>query len=77
MKKFKVGDYVVGTTRDSVKRINLDYEGVIVSDYGDDSYYVVSQVGKDEFDVHVELYDQATMEHATKLHKLLAGYDNV
>lgn len=77
MKKFKVGDHVVGTIWDSVKKRNLNYSGVISTDYRDDSYYVIQKVGEDEFAVYVEPYDQDTMEHATKLHKLLAGDDNV
>jgi hypothetical protein len=74
MKKFKVGDRVVGTSLDPIGRA---YAGVIVTNYGDYSYYVMQKVGEDEFDVYVDLELGDTMEHATKLHKLLAGDENV
>jgi hypothetical protein len=43
-------------------------------DYSYDSYEVDTEdFGK----ILVELYNAETMEHATKLHKLLAGDENV
>lgn len=73
MKKFQVGDEVVGTIYKLNQSTNLKYAGKVYTDYGDGSYYVTR--GDEHW--YVELYDQDTMEHATKLHKLLAGDDNV
>lgn len=75
MKKFKVGDLVFGKVYYG-EEPDLDivsYLGRITKCYDDGWYRVESR--DDGWDV--EPHAQDTMEHATKLHKLLAGDDNV
>lgn len=74
MKKFVIGDAVVGTIWLQSQRVNRSFCGKVTMSYGDDSYRVDCEWSDN---ILIELYDQDTMEHATKLHKFLAGDDNV
>jgi hypothetical protein len=77
MSKFKVGDSVHGEVTfytNSHVTYNQKYYGIITGDYADDSY----EVDTEDFGrILVELYNDESMEHTTKLHKLLAGDENV
>lgn len=59
---FKIDDKVEGLSKkfDKTKNdyVHLTYKGIIVHDYEDDSYVVLTEAGKR---ILVELYDHETM----------------
>lgn len=72
MIQFKVGDRVRGVRWSA--GFSFNYEAIVVRVYGSDFYGVNLDDGGNAC---LDLKNFDTMEYATKLHKLLAGVENV